>query len=54
MDGIIVLLKVINNRGQGEGQLAPSETALHTDSNELLFVSIALKLMEILVDCDSA
>jgi len=31
-----------------------SGTPFHADSNELLFVSMALTLTEILVDCDSA
>jgi hypothetical protein len=30
----------------------PPETPFYADSNELLFVSIALKLTEISVDCD--
>jgi hypothetical protein len=30
----------------------PPKTPFHTDSNELLCVSIALKLIEILLDCN--
>jgi hypothetical protein len=38
--------------GLGERLANPPEIPFHADSNKLLFISIALKLMEILVDCD--
>jgi hypothetical protein len=48
---LIVLFMVINTR-VSESFTNPPKTAFHADPNELLFVSIALKLMEILSDCD--
>jgi hypothetical protein len=38
--------------GVGEGLTPHLGTPFHTDSNELIFVSMALTLTEILVDCD--
>jgi len=37
---------------RGKARLTPPETPFHADSNELLCVSIALTLTEILLDCD--
>jgi hypothetical protein len=48
---LIVLFMVINN-GVRMRLAKPPKAPFHVDSNELLFVSIALKLTEILVDCD--
>ena len=47
----IVLLK---RMGVGEGLTPHSGTPFHADSNEFLFVSIALTFTEILADCDHA
>jgi len=38
--------------GVGEGLTPRPGTPFHTDSNELLFISIALMLTEMSVDCD--
>jgi hypothetical protein len=38
--------------GVGEGLTPHFGTPFHTDSNQLVFVSIALILTEILIDCD--
>ena len=47
----IVLLKRMGGR---EGLSPHSGTPFHADSNEFLFVSIALTFTEILADCDRA
>ena len=44
---------VLLERMRGRGRVNPlSGTSFHAGSNELFFVSIALTLAEILVDCD--
>jgi hypothetical protein len=45
----IVLLEITEGRGTVN---PPPGTPFHADFNELLFVSIALNLMEVSVDCD--
>jgi hypothetical protein len=50
-DVILIVLFMVINTGVREKLSSLPETPFHA-SNELLFVSIALKLTEILVDCD--
>ena len=49
---VLVGIVLLERMGGRERVNLSSETSFCADSNELLFVSIALTLMEISVDCD--